>query len=100
MIAEFLEVVAALAVVLGSLKGVEYFRIRRLRSGNTDANRRMSGSHNPGGLSAGDKDFLKGCFSQLSSDLTIDRLKMERALTDTIRGESGKTRSAIYESRR
>ena len=100
MISEFLEVVVAIAVVLGSLKGAEYYRIRRLRSGNAGANRRMSGSHNPGGLSSGDNDFRKGCFSQLSSDLTIDRLKMERALTDTIREESGKTRSAIYESRR
>lgn len=89
------EVIVAVATAIGGLKGMEYYRVRRLRHGNPGSERRLSGASSFG-FSNGDKEFLKGCFK----DLEIGRLKTERLITDAIREEGSKTRATVYEANR
>lgn len=91
-----IEVAVAVVAAVGGLKGAEYYRVRRLRSGNPGSGHRSSGSNSLVGLSNGDREFLKGCFK----DLEIGRLKSERSLVEVIREEGSKTRTAVYEAHR
>ena len=84
------EILTAVTIVLGGQKGFEVYKKKRFSNGGRD---RRSSSGNS--LAQSDKDFIGSCFKDQTKDMENDRLKLVITLSDIVREESGKTRSAM-----
>lgn len=89
------EILIAVLTVLGGQKGYEIYRRKRF---SNDGHDRRSG-HNHNSFSDGDKDFVRECFETQTKDMSAsmenDRLKLVISLSNVVREEGGKTRSAM-----
>ncbi len=91
-----IEIVTAVVMVLGGLKGFEMYKRKKHANGNGHERRRNS-------FADSDKDFIRGCFEDQTEKLVLgmenDRLILVGELKDFIRSDGESTRVAVRDVR-
>ena len=91
-----IEIVTAVVMVLGGLKGFEMYKRKKHANGNGHERRRNS-------FADSDKDFIRGCFKdqtkEIGSEMRNDRLELMIGLKEIVQSEGEKTRVAVRAER-
>ncbi len=93
----FPEILSAVIMSLGSLKGYEIYQRKKYTNGGK--NDRRNGSNS---FCDSDRKFIQGCFEQQTKELGLvmktDRLEFASDIKDFIRSDGDSTREAVRSS--